>query len=76
MTYKSLLLAVLLICLVRTIPALSITEKYDEITVRYPVEDSLIVKNMIKTFSLDLDNFHRKLGQYPELPIDAQAGFL
>ena len=69
MNYKPILFLALFLCFLQTLPALTVTAKYDNIIVNYPVEDSLIVQSMINKFSLDLDDFHRKLGQYPELPV-------
>jgi hypothetical protein len=69
MIHKAIVFLGLLLCFWQVLPAFTVTAKYDYITVKYPAQDSLIVQDMIEIFSTNLDDFHRQLGQYPELPI-------
>lgn len=69
MTHKHFFLIILLLCFLQAFPAYRNTAKYDDIIVQYPAEDSLIVEEIIKVFYINVDEFQRKIGQYPELPV-------
>jgi hypothetical protein len=46
-----------------------ITFRVENILVNTSHSDSLIIAEVIQKFSSDIDNFHRKIGQYPDLLI-------
>ncbi|MFC1887462.1 hypothetical protein ACFLYK_01490 [Candidatus Cloacimonadota bacterium] len=64
------LIPILLICCIFPLTCNSITSNLDNIYVSYSASDSLIVKEMIHNFSSDIENFHRSIGQYPDLKIN------
>ncbi|KQC06918.1 MAG: hypothetical protein APR54_06610 [Candidatus Cloacimonas sp. SDB] len=47
----------------------NVTFNIGDVFVTTPASDSLLIVNTIKRFSADIDNFQRKIGQYPELKI-------
>ncbi len=69
MISKISFLLILILCSIPTLSAETLTHKTDNIIVTYPSEDKLIVQDMIETFSANVDEFHRKIGQYPEFQI-------
>ncbi len=51
-----------------SLQALSISE--DEITIHFSASDSIIAENILNSFSKTIFQFQKKIGQYPNLPVE------
>lgn len=60
----------LLFLLIIILPLNSLTLRTDEIIVKFSEKDSIIAQNIIESFSKILFQFQKKIGQYPDLPVE------
>jgi len=68
MKYK--LLIILSVLAAYLLPNNSITYNFGDILVLAPASDSLLINQTIERFIADVDDFQRKIGQYPDLKVN------